>query len=914
MKGILRLLASPLACMAIVLCLFSQQLQAQAQLEPDFYDELVVDNQNRAVGVTFDANGRMYVWHQFGVVKLYENGQLLGDMANIMQETGWYGDHGLLGFALDPDFLNNGYYYMYYIVDQHHLLNYGTGNYDPTASEVDHATIGRVSRFTADPATNFRTTIPGSQMVLMGESISNGPPIMHISHSGGMIDFGDDGTLLVSTGDGSDYSQTDYGSASTPTSFQAEGVQLGIMRPQEDVGTFRAQMPGSYSGKVLRLDPITGEGLPSNPFYDAANPKSAESRVWALGFRQPFRISHVPGTGSTDPADGNPGHLIVGDVGGNRWEEVNTVVEGGQNFGWPLFEGFEWNSEFDYLNVFNMDAPNPLYGNGCNEEFFRFNELIKQAQHGVVTFENPCDNSQEIPSTIPTFRHSFPTFAYRNHVNPEVVAYVPYVDANGDLTSISIDDPNSPVQGDAFKGKASMGGVYYTGTNFPSQYQNSFFQIDFDGFVKNIRFDAQGNVTHVSDFASDTTSMVSMDQNPVDGNLYYVRYRPNQIRKIQYGGNVAPVAVAEADTLFGPSPLEVNFSALNSFDPAGDSISFYWDFGDGSSSTLAEPTHTFSSANSGPEEFTVSLRVSDSLGASALTEQSISLNNTPPLVDITSVEDGAYYTFPDEFDLNLEADVVDAEFEDADLTYEWETFLHHNTHFHAEPVDSSPITQVQILPHGCHDEVYWFRVKLTVTDPAGLSGSDEAEIFPWCNGPIFELLALEASVNQNEVDLTWQTRNEAGIVNYEIQRAGPDMQFRPYGSTFGSGTGNGPFDYSFTDATPLDGETWYRVKAIQAQGAFEFSPAVQMIFVPEGIPQIFPNPFEETLEVAISPVKKRARLEIFDVTGRLVYTKSWSGVETVAAELDMSGLKNGLYFYRLLNGSYLYDGRLVKSD
>jgi len=68
--------------------------------------------------------------------------------------------------------------------------------------------------------------------------------------------------------------------------------------------------------------------VPGNPYYDAAAPNSWRSRVYASGFRSPFRMS-------LDPASGAP---VVGDVGWNTWEEVD-LVRPGASYGWPCWEG-----------------------------------------------------------------------------------------------------------------------------------------------------------------------------------------------------------------------------------------------------------------------------------------------------------------------------------------------------------------------------------------------------------------------------------------------------------------------------------------------------------------------------------------------------------------------------------------------
>ena len=108
--------------------------------------------------------------------------------------------------------------------------------------------------------------------------------------------------------------------------------------------------------------------------------RSPKSRVWALGLRNPYRITLRPGTGSTDPADARPGTLYVGDVGWNSWEDLNVCYEGGMNFGWPIYEGMNANGSYAAALTQNMDAPNPLYGlTGCNSPYFNFQDLLVQA-------------------------------------------------------------------------------------------------------------------------------------------------------------------------------------------------------------------------------------------------------------------------------------------------------------------------------------------------------------------------------------------------------------------------------------------------------------------------------------------------------------------------------------------------------
>jgi len=123
------------------------------------------------------------------------------------------------------------------------------------------------------------------------------------SHVGGALAFGPDGMLYISTGDGVSF---DY----------ADGRAVSV------------QSNDALAGKILRVDPLTGDGLIDNPFVDEGDDLTTnESKVYQSGLRNPYVI-----TFSED------GKLFISETGWFSWEEINQG-EAGANFGWPYYEG-----------------------------------------------------------------------------------------------------------------------------------------------------------------------------------------------------------------------------------------------------------------------------------------------------------------------------------------------------------------------------------------------------------------------------------------------------------------------------------------------------------------------------------------------------------------------------------------------
>jgi len=233
-----------------------------------------------------DGTGRRFVLDQAGMVHVIAKddqtqASLFLDLRPQTAPWGKANEEGLLGLAFHPKFAENGEFFLCYSVKP---------DDDPSVRR-EHVSRFRVSE--DDP----NRADPASEEVL----ITFEQPFEN--HNGGSITFGNDGYLYIALGDG--------GSANDP---------LG-----------NGQNLANLNGSVVRIDvDHTSDGrayaIPSdNPFVDV---EGARPEIFAYGFRNIWQISNDPKTG----------HIWVGDVGQDLWEEVNIVERGG-NYGWSIREG-----------------------------------------------------------------------------------------------------------------------------------------------------------------------------------------------------------------------------------------------------------------------------------------------------------------------------------------------------------------------------------------------------------------------------------------------------------------------------------------------------------------------------------------------------------------------------------------------
>jgi glucose/arabinose dehydrogenase len=288
---------------------------ARAQtLPPDFVAEPVAGGWNEPTCVCFAGADDLLVAEKAGLLWDVRRGfKHVKPVIDLQQEIMNNGDRGLLSVAVDPQWDVNGFVYLLYVVDP-----------NEDGNDWEQETFGRLTRYTTSIDVNGDLVAdPASRAILIGATWSEGFPSLHFSHAVGDLRFAADGSLLISNGDGAHWDLTDFGG------YDPNGFGDGKFDASEDIGAFRSQSLTSLSGKVLRVDPATGLGLPDNPFF-TGDPADHASRVWISGLRNPFRFC-------LDPGSGSPERLYISDVGWFNWEEVDRGTSG-LNLGWPCWE------------------------------------------------------------------------------------------------------------------------------------------------------------------------------------------------------------------------------------------------------------------------------------------------------------------------------------------------------------------------------------------------------------------------------------------------------------------------------------------------------------------------------------------------------------------------------------------------
>lgn len=286
-----RLSSVILSGLAISACLFPSGVSAQTKPIKKNDDpspitlkvQTVAENLQAPTAMAFPGNGDAWVTEQTGKIRVIRNGKLMDEplldlKSKLVKISNGYEERGLLGIALHPQFAVNKKFYVFYST--------------PSTQRSNHTEVVAEYKVPAgadpiDPA--------GGRVILTVEEPEG-------NHNGGCLQFGPDGYLYISLGDGG-----------------------GQHDKHGEIGN--GQNLNTWLGKILRINinADSGYAVPKdNPFVGKADMKP---EIWAYGFRNVWRFSF----------DKASGQLFAGEVGQDLWEEVDIITKGA-NYGWRIME------------------------------------------------------------------------------------------------------------------------------------------------------------------------------------------------------------------------------------------------------------------------------------------------------------------------------------------------------------------------------------------------------------------------------------------------------------------------------------------------------------------------------------------------------------------------------------------------
>ncbi|MEU0549355.1 ThuA domain-containing protein [Micromonospora sp. NPDC005979] len=558
-------------------------------------------------------------------------------------------EDGLIGIRLDPDFATNKWVYLYYAPN-------------------DNVTRNLLSRFTV---TGDTIDLASEKQVLRVDTQRN-----TCCHAGGSMTFDSAGNLYLATGDNTNPFESN---AYAPLDERPGRQDYDSQRTSANTNDLR--------GKVLRIHPEDNGTytVPSGNLFPAGTEKT-RPEIYAMGFRNPFRIGTDPKTDTLYVGDYGPdANSNNPDRGPRGLVEWNVVTPG--NYGWP-------------------------YCTGTNEAY---NDYTFPSGPSGPKFDcaAPVNNS--------------PNNTGLTNLPPVVPATVDYGYA-GDARYPEIGGGGAPMGGPAYRYDANLNSTrkwpaYFDGKALLGEWnQNKMYTMQMTADGKSL--------VDINQLLPGMSMIRPMDfEFGPDGALYLIEWGSgfggnndnSGVYRIDYtAGDRAPIAAAAANPTSGPAPLTVQFSSAGSRDPDGGTLTYAWAFGDGQTSTEANPTHTYATAGN----YTAQLTVTNPKGRTAVANVPVTVGNTAPTVTIEFPPDGGFFNWGDQVRYTVK--VTDPEDGQIDCTkVNLQVLLGHDEHAHPLEQHTGCTGTVQTsLASGHGAEANVFAVfEATYTDKGGAGGS-----------------------------------------------------------------------------------------------------------------------------------------------------------------------------------------------
>ncbi|GLU44341.1 hypothetical protein Musp01_19650 [Muricauda sp. NBRC 101325] len=507
-------------------------------------------------------------------------------------------EQGLMGLQKDPNYTENNWIYLYYA---------------PTGDKW----VNRLSRFKYKDGIFDLST---EQVILELDSQRE-----ICCHTGGSIAFGPDGLLYLSTGDNS----TPFNDSDAK--YVNNGyAPLNDMPGKENFDARRTSgNTNDLRGKILRIK-VNEDGsydIPEGNLFPVGTEKT-RPEIYTMGHRNPYRIS----------VDMKRGYLYWGDVGPDArvdslatrgpqgYDEMNQA-RGPGNFGWPMFIG-------DNFAYHKYD-----YETGESGRVFNPEKPINDSKNNT--------GLTELPPAQPAY------------------VYYHYGDIQ-DFPQVGAGSRN------AMAGPTYWSDMYPNGGGLPSYYDGKVIIYDWmRGWMMAVHLFEDGSFNKMEPFAPEVElhNLIDMEMSP-DGRVYLLEYgsgwfsaNPDSgLAYIEYnGGNRPPVIDSfTVDANAGSLPLSVT-ATVEAHDREGDSMSYVWDLGDGTTQETTEPTLTYTYDKAGAYKLNVTVK--DPAGEEVTSiDQTIVAGNERPVVSIELGQTNSSFYIPGQ-PIKYNVSVTDADSE-----------------------------------------------------------------------------------------------------------------------------------------------------------------------------------------------------------------------------------------------------------
>jgi cytochrome c len=541
-------------------------------------------------------------------------------------------EDGLQGVAVDPNFAQNKWVYLYYAPP----LDTPEGDAPEQGTPEDFAPFAGHNQLS-----RFKLADDGTLDLASEQRILQVPANRGLCcHAGGEIDFDGAGNLFLSTGDDTN-------------PFASDGYTPIDERPSRNPAFDAQRSAGNTNdlrGKLLRITVAEDGGytIPQGNLFPEGTEKT-RPEIYAMGFRNPFRYAvdratgwvylgdYGPDAGGPDPARG-PGGLV----------EFNLIKAPG-NFGWP-------------------------YCVGDNQPFIDYD--FETGQSGSA-----------FDCAAP--KNTSPNNTGLTDLPPVQPAWIPY---DGGSVPEFGSGSESPMGGPVYRYDPNLDSP----TKFPEYFHGKNFAYEWErSWIKEIAVGPNGERGDITPFfdSMTLTRPMNLEFGP-EGSLYVLDYgsgyfggaEDSAVYRIDYTkGKRTPVVSLTADRTSGPGPLTVAFDPAGTHDPDQDPLSYAWDFqGDGTvDSTEAGPvSFTYET----PGQYAAKLDVSDPTGLVGSASVTVTVGNTAPTVRLETPVHGGFFAFGDRIPFKVTVtDPEDGQIDCSKVTVEY--ILGHDQHGH-------PLTKV----------------------------------------------------------------------------------------------------------------------------------------------------------------------------------------------------------------------------